>query len=100
MAVRGADGCQARGVQTPPPRPVRSHGRCSMPDALIIDDDPDFLASLAELIRKEGFSVALASSLEEARKRIAENPPDVVISDLMLPDGNGSDLLQEVETIT
>src|SRR5262245_20935700 len=48
-----------------------------MPHALIIDDDPDFVASLAELVERQGFSVAIANTLEQARPQINEHRPSL-----------------------
>jgi DNA-binding NtrC family response regulator len=45
----------------------------------LIDDDDDFSASLAALVRAEGFDTRTASSLEEARLAIAETRRDVVL---------------------
>jgi two-component system response regulator AtoC len=61
-------------------------------EALIVDDDPQQLDALAEVVQLEGFAVRTAASLGEARERLAERTPDVIISDLMLPDGMGLDL--------
>ena len=79
----------------PPPDP-RSKAATS-PRALIVDDDPGFLLGLAELVRREGFAVASAGSLKEAREEIAANPPDILLVDLHLPDGSGLDLLAGFE---
>ena len=65
------------------------------PLALVVDDDDDFCASVAALVEREGFDARVAGSLEQARKVIAEAPPDVVLVDLQLPDGQGADLLGE-----
>jgi len=43
------------------------------PGALIVDDDPGFLLGLAELVRREGFAVASANTLKQAREEIATN---------------------------
>jgi DNA-binding NtrC family response regulator len=59
-----------------------------------VEDDLHFRESLALLVEREGFAVAQAGSLEEARKRLAEAPTDVVLVDLGLPDGNGLELLR------
>jgi two-component system response regulator AtoC len=67
------------------------------PRALIVDDDPGFLLGLAELVRREGFAVASAGSLKQAREEIAANPPDILLVDLRLPDGSGLDLLAGLE---
>jgi two-component system response regulator AtoC len=79
----------------PPPDP-RSKAAAS-PRALIVDDDPGFLLGLAELVRREGFAVASAGSLKQAREEIAANPPDILLVDLRLPDGSGLDLLAGLE---
>ena len=67
------------------------------PRALIVDDDSGFLLGLAELVKREGFAVTSASTLEQARGEIAANPPDIVLVDLHLPDGSGLDLLDGFE---
>lgn len=69
-----------------------------MPHALIVDDDVDALEALAPLVEMEGFSTAVATSLQEAREQMARQRPDVVLLDLVLPDGDGMDLFQDVES--
>ncbi len=69
-----------------------------MPHALIVDDDVDALAGLEELVMHEGFTTATAINLKQARERMALQRPDVVLLDLMLPDGDGMDLFQDVES--
>ena len=68
-----------------------------MPVALIVDDEARALSAMTELVEKEGFSAVAAGSLSEARERLAQTRPDVVLVDLMLPDGSGLELLQEME---
>ena len=68
-----------------------------MPRALIVDDDSSTRAALAEVAELRGFTVSTAGSLAEARERLAEQAPDVVMIDLMLPDGSGPDLLKDFE---
>jgi DNA-binding NtrC family response regulator len=69
-----------------------------MPHALIVDDDVDALAGLDELVVREGFTTATAANLKQAREQMALQRPDVVLLDLMLPDGDGMDLFQDVES--
>jgi DNA-binding NtrC family response regulator len=66
-----------------------------MPHALIVDDDLGFLLSLAEVVGREGFSTATARSLQEARAEMTSRTPDVLLTDLQLPDGSGMELLTE-----
>jgi len=70
------------------------------PRALIVDDDPGFLMGLAELVRREGFTVTSAGSLKQARQAIAASAPDILLVDLHLPDGSGLDLLAGFEPTT
>ena len=65
-----------------------------MPRALVVDDDVNFRSGLAELVQREGFTVSTAGSLAEAKPTLTEDPPDVVLMDLGLPDGGGLDLLE------
>src|SRR2546422_267313 len=69
-----------------------------MPVALIVDDEVSSLSAMMELVEKEGFSALSAATLAEARDRLAQTRPDVVLADLMLPDGNGLELLQAMDS--
>ena len=68
-----------------------------MPHALIVDDDLSFQLAFAEVVQREGFTIATAPSLKEAREELARNPPHVLFLDLNLPDGSGIDLLEDLE---
>jgi DNA-binding NtrC family response regulator len=78
-----------------PERPPGSRGSREIALALVVDDDPDFRASVCALVAREGFAPREAGSLEEARAAIAEAQPDLVLVDLQLPDGLGAALLEE-----
>ena len=65
-----------------------------MPHALIVDDDPTSRSALADLIARDGYTTSLASSLAEAREHF-DPVPDLVLVDLVLPDGSGMELLSE-----
>ncbi len=71
-----------------------------MPHALLIDDDPNVLSAFAELIQQEGFQTSVAGSLKDARAVLSKDPVDVVLCDLFLPDGNGMDLLKDLDSGT
>jgi two-component system response regulator AtoC len=68
-----------------------------MLQALFVDDDSDFLQGVSEIASVEGFSVNGARSLKEAREFLASGPSDLVVIDLMLPDGDGIELLRELK---
>jgi len=68
-----------------------------MPNALIVEDDAESRAALAELVQQEGFAVQTAASLSDARTALADQAPDLLLCDLMLPDGSGLELLEQLE---
>jgi DNA-binding NtrC family response regulator len=68
-----------------------------LPHALAVDDDPNFLSALAELIEGQGFTTNTACTLRDARTQVSHRTPDVALIDLYLPDGSGIDLLKDLE---
>jgi DNA-binding NtrC family response regulator len=70
-----------------------------MPHALIVDDEADSAETMAMLIANEGFTVATAGSLRDARRQMALQEPDIVLLDLVLPDGNGMELFQDAKAL-
>ena len=69
-----------------------------MPHLLLVDDDPEALDWLSELAKAEGFSVSQADSLRGARIHLSRLQPDLLLTDLQLPDGKGMDLVTDLET--
>jgi two-component system, NtrC family, response regulator AtoC len=67
-----------------------------MLNALLIDDNEDFLAGLAELAEQEGFAVTTAGCLKDAREHLSRESVDIAVVDLRLPDGEGIELLEEL----
>lgn len=63
--------------------------------AFVVDDDQAFTSAVAEFIEQQGFSVVTAESLQQARSLFQAAAPDLLLVDLMLPDGSGLDLVQE-----
>jgi DNA-binding NtrC family response regulator len=70
-----------------------------MPHALIVDDEPDSAETLAALVATEHFTVATAGSLRDARRQMALQEPDIVLLDLVLPDGNGMQLFEDAKAL-
>jgi two-component system, OmpR family, KDP operon response regulator KdpE len=63
---------------------------------LIVDDEPQILRALKVVLRNAGWSVETAETAEEASTQLATRPPDVMVLDLVLPDGSGVDVLREL----
>jgi two-component system KDP operon response regulator KdpE len=64
--------------------------------ALVVDDETPILRFLQAALTAADYAVSSAKSVAEAMKGIAAAPPDVVILDLGLPDGDGKDLIRKV----
>ncbi|MGU7782062.1 sigma-54-dependent transcriptional regulator [Burkholderia sp. PU8-34] len=60
-----------------------------MPYVLIVEDDADTRAMLAALAKSQQLTCDTAATLEQARTMVATHTPDLVLCDLVLPDGNG-----------
>ena len=60
---------------------------------MVVEDDPLTLRALATLVELEGFSVRRAASITEARRELERDRPDVVLCDVVLPDGKGMEIL-------
>lgn len=61
---------------------------------LIVDDEPNIVLSLEFLLARAGFTVATASDGDSALACAREQPPDVVLLDIMLPGMDGYELCQ------
>ena len=64
---------------------------------LLVDDDPEILLVAATVLVRSGeFQVSQAGSAEEALASARLNPPEVVITDYLLPDMDGARLLERL----
>ena len=65
---------------------------------LIVDDEPLTRKSLYEILKFQGYKVTTSKDGQEACQAIENEPPDVVISDLKMPNIDGLDLLKEIKS--
>jgi two-component system, OmpR family, response regulator RegX3 len=65
---------------------------------LLIEDEESISEPLGQALGREGFDVAIAPTAAEGRRRLRERAPDLVLLDVMLPDGDGRDLLREIRS--
>ena len=67
-----------------------------MTRVLIVEDEESFADPLAFLLRKEGFTAALAATGQEALEEFDRNGADIVLLDLMLPGMSGTDVCKQL----
>ncbi len=67
-------------------------------DLLIVDDEASLRDFLTIVFEEEGCRVETAASLADAHAALQKREPDLVLCDLMLPDGSGLDLLREIKS--
>ncbi len=67
---------------------------------LVVDDEPEILRTLGITLRARRYDVVLAASGRDALARAAEQPPDLVVLDLGLPDMDGVAVIEGLRTWT
>ena len=67
-----------------------------MPRVLVVDDEPHIRRVLRGYLEADGFAVAEAAEGEAALAALRENPPDLVLLDVMLPGIDGLEVLRQL----
>lgn len=68
---------------------------------LLVDDEPDLLKMVSDILEDAGFETVLtAVSVKEAVSTAKEEKPDLMVLDVMLPDGDGFSLMQQLRAFT
>ena len=63
---------------------------------LVVDDSKTELHYLSDLLGKRGFNVRTAENGEEALRRLAEEKPDLILMDVVMPGQNGFQLTRSI----
>lgn len=63
---------------------------------LVVEEEPSLVSYLLPLLSREGFEVASTPSGTEALALVADDPPDLVLLDVGLPDLSGLDVCREL----
>jgi len=63
---------------------------------LLVEDEATISEPLAESLGREGFDAEVAPTLAGAREALSRRAPDLILLDVMLPDGDGRDLAREI----
>jgi two-component system, OmpR family, response regulator len=82
-----------------PGKPEEQMGdeRMGKPKVLLVDDEMEFVSTLAERLSLRGFDARMALSGEEALRLVASDPPQVVVLDTMMPGTRGLDVLKRLK---
>lgn len=65
---------------------------------LIADDEPSIVMSLEFLLKKAGYRVLVARNGEEALRMMAQETPDLLLLDAMMPERDGFSVCQQIRT--
>lgn len=63
---------------------------------LVVDDSKTELHHLSDILGKRGYSVRTAENGEEAMRRLAEDKPDLILMDVVMPGANGFQLTRSI----
>ncbi|MDP2645577.1 MAG: response regulator [Desulfobacterales bacterium] len=64
---------------------------------LIVEDEPDYASIVQGYLEKEGFEVDIAYNGVEGMEKVAADPPNAVIMDVMMPEKDGYDLCRDLK---
>jgi DNA-binding response OmpR family regulator len=67
---------------------------------LMVEDNPDILWINSSMFAAQGYTVITAENLKEARRHMDKCLPDIIILDILLPDGSGLDFIPEIRAKT
>ncbi len=65
---------------------------------LLIEDEDSISEPLAAALQREGFAPAVAGTMAEGLESSRTHPPDLILLDVMLPDGDGRDALRQIRS--
>jgi len=68
-----------------------------MPRILVIDDEPLVRSTVVTMLNREGFSVEEASDGQAGIAMFHKNQPDVVITDIFMPNRDGIEIIRELK---
>lgn len=68
---------------------------------LLVDDEPELLKMVSAILKDAGFeNIVAAASVKEGAAKAQKEKPDLAILDVMLPDGDGFSLMQQLRSFT
>jgi putative two-component system response regulator len=68
-----------------------------IPRVMVVDDEILNLKLIGAMLKPQGYEVILANDGEECLQKVAENPPDIILLDIMMPKLNGFDVVTKLK---
>lgn len=69
------------------------------PTVLVVDDDDSYCTIIRELLVRNGFEVRLAYSAQEAMELLEDERPDLILTDLMMPEIDGITFIRNLRSM-
>jgi len=83
------------GPESPPPNPLAGI-QVGPPTVLVVDDDPTFCGIMAEILKMYRARVFIATSAEEAIAILEKMTPDLILTDVMMPEVDGLTFVRQI----
>src|SRR5690606_34713352 len=102
VPIQDAGGCPGFTVSlahAPAPQETAVKGPLSGLRVLLVEDEPDAREALTSLLRLHGAEVISAGSVSEALAEARRHAPDLLLSDIAMPDRDGYELLRELRSL-
>jgi CheY-like chemotaxis protein len=85
-------------LESRPPQPARSRREVAMPKRiLVVDDDENILSLERTILEQKGYAVTTAGGGDEALGLLREQPFDLVLLDVMMPDKDGFEVCRQIK---
>lgn len=69
-------------------------------DILIVDDEPNYLKALSDVLKKKGYRVDTATSADQLITKAKKKPFNIILTDIRLPGMEGAKTFKEIKKIS
>src|SRR6202142_4798359 len=84
-------------TSAPPYREMEEHSPRRAPRVLVVDDNPDTMVLMRELLATRGYEVVAVADAAQAEIEIRRELPDLILSDVVMPGKSGYELCRQVK---
>lgn len=67
-----------------------------MTHILVVEDDTQFCTMISQMLNQDGHRVSVAGNGEEGMRRVTEAPPELILTDILMPGTDGIDLIMSL----